>query len=97
MANIPDAVRGFEAAWQQMQKLLADQQTRIEELQRENERLRQDRDQYRGSLHAVLSDFYKDHEDEVEARLAQGELTGVTFEQLVQQLPELFGEKPEHS
>jgi hypothetical protein len=90
MTNIPDVVRGFEAVWQQMQKLLADQQTRIEELQRENERLRQERESYWQLCTTILREDVQRNEARWEDDLREAMKTAVPFKQALEEIEDVL-------
>ncbi len=79
-------VREFESVWGRMRETIAAQEELIAKLERENEQLRRQAEEYRLSLHAVLIGQSGELEAQLVAEADPSRRTGVTFEQLVQEL-----------
>lgn len=90
MSKELETLREFLAASKRLEEQLIAQQTRIEELERENEDLRRQCAQTGQALNAVLSDYSESYLDEVHAQFDPSTRTGVDFEQVMNQLQAVY-------
>jgi hypothetical protein len=85
MSNI-DSVREFENAWGQVRERLVEQEERIAALERENEKLREERDSMWTLCGQILRDEVSRNEAAWEAEIRQAMQNGVPFEEVMREV-----------
>jgi hypothetical protein len=92
MTNIPDPVRDIESACEVLRKQLAEQKSRIEELQRKNEQLRQERESYWQLCTTLLREDIQRNEARWEDDLREAMKTAVPFKQALEEIEGFLNE-----
>ena len=85
-----DQLRELQAECERLRQQIGAQEAHLAERTRELEKAHQEREEYRRSLHAVLHDYFAEHEAEVIKEALEADRTGLTFDQVMRELNEVF-------
>jgi DNA repair exonuclease SbcCD ATPase subunit len=90
MSKELETLQEILAASKRLEEQLIARQTRIEELERENQNLRRQCEEAGRALNAYLSDSSAGYIDEIHAQLDPSTQTGVDFEHVMNELQAVY-------
>ncbi len=92
-----DSVREFETVWGRLRERLAAQEERIAALERENEKLRQERDSFWNLCGQLLRDDVNRNEAVWEEDIRQSMENGVPFEEVIREMDAILDQSASES